>query len=152
MDSAVYRTSPPTIPSTPNPKPTPRASQGRGSTSQKTQHSTPSAHGTLQSSNARHGKYITILRDFCSLIYPRNTGSQMPPPKVPAKRKAPVLAEDDNDTDLLFGDSPLTATPPKKTPARKRRQAKAVPSNPTRKSQRAMSRMATDDGILAPTS
>lgn len=55
----------------------------------------------------------------------------MPPPAVPAKRRAPTPGDAD---DPLFGGSSLTETPPQKTPA-KRRKAKALVPTPTHRSQ-----------------
>jgi len=70
------------------------------------------------------------------------TGSQMPPPKVPAKRRqAPMQEVDDNP----FGNSPLTEgsspKPTEPTPRNKRQKTKAVG---TRKSQRTKSQVAAD--------
>ena len=61
----------------------------------------------------------------------------MPPPKVPAKRQAPLHEADDNQT---FGDSSLTESPEPRLPSRKRQKAKTIASNePVRRSQRTMS-------------
>lgn len=89
------------------------------------------------------GNYNVVPQNFPVLPLARCAGSQMPPPKVPAKRQPPTQEPEDNPP---FGDSPLTENSIPTAPARKRRQkTKAVASTPTRRSQRAMSQMATDN-------
>lgn len=68
----------------------------------------------------------------------------MPPPKVPAKRKAPIHETDNNRP---FGDSPLTETSLPKTPAHNKRQKRkpATVSSAIRRSQRAASQAATNN-------
>ena len=155
MDSATIRTSPPTIPSTPHLKSTSRVSQCSDPTLHKAQRSTSSVHGDSQAVHTQEaragGKHIGVLQGFPVLTCPWNAGLQMPPPKVPIKHQPPT-PEDNNRNHPLFGDSPLAGTPPQKMPACKRRQAKAAPSNPARRSQRAISRVATDKSILSLTS
>ena len=72
------------------------------------------------------------------------TGSQMPPPKVPAKRRrAPTQEVDDDDP---FGNSPLTESsspkPTEPTPRNKRQKTKAIG---TRRSQRTKSQVIADN-------
>ena len=157
------RTSPPSIPrSAPaphksrGPTPTPQMSQDRPSTSRvrfashtsqgrsptprNTPGSTPSARGDSQALNAQgksRERSIPLQTDLTN--YLRNTGTRMPPPKVPAKRQAPTHKADE---DPAFGSSPLTETP--KTPPRKRQKATQVVPTSTRKT-RAASQAAGDD-------
>ena len=70
----------------------------------------------------------------------------MPLPKAPAKRQAPAL-EDEDEPSLFLGNSPLTETPPQKTPTQKRRKVKTKTAAPIRRSQRALTRVATDNSI-----
>ena len=104
-------------------------------------------HNCQMSRTGLEKLYQVVSVLFFYAIYSSHTsktGSQMPPPKVPAKRRRAPTQEVNDDHPL--GSSPLTENlspkPVEPTPRNKRQKTKAVG---TRKSQRTRSQVAADN-------